>query len=127
MNCETPTFCKDIQESSFSTACETFSKFKPKKKIPLFSFSNLDSIHNNHKQKRHNHDKSKNKKKKRNHSVFFKARKYKLCYDIKDIMKKNKFILRNDFDKKNSKKFLLAKEKAFESPILFINDFTEKQ
>ena len=37
-------------------------------------------------------------------------------------MKKNKFILRNDFDKKNVEKFLLSKEQAFMDPILLVNE-----
>jgi len=37
--------------------------------------------------------------------------------DINEFMGKNKFILRNDFDESNVEKFLLSKEKAFESPL----------
>ena len=42
-------------------------------------------------------------------------------------MKKNKFILRNDFDEINVEKFLLLKEQAFNRPCLLINDIIENK
>ena len=42
-------------------------------------------------------------------------------------MKKDKFKLRNDFDKKNVKKFLSSKEEAFENSFLEIKDVLNKE
>ena len=52
-----------------------------------------------------------------NNSVKFKIRKY-YNNDIQEFMKKGKFKLRNDFDKKNTEQFLSSKELAFEMPFL---------
>ena len=49
----------------------------------------------------------------RNNSVKFRIRKYSIN-DIQEFMKKDKFKLRNDFDKNNVEKFLSSKEEAFE-------------
>ena len=38
--------------------------------------------------------------------------------DIRNLMKKNKFRLRNDFDRKHTEQFLFSKESAFEMPFL---------
>ena len=49
----------------------------------------------------------------------------KVVNNYYDFMKKNKFMLRNDFDKKHVEKFLSSKEKAFEKPFLFPLDHND--
>ena len=39
--------------------------------------------------------------------------------NIHEFMKKQRFKIRNDFDKRNSEIFLLSKEQAFENPFLY--------
>ena len=141
----TPTFCKahlpnaEKDSYNFSIACEGI---KPKGK---YSCSNVNlkvkSVH------KHKKEKSKNKiPLKKNHSQKFKLKKIaeihsnknskdsqnngklhnsnlnvKKTFDINDIsrlMKKHKFKLRNDFDKKHTEQFLNSKEGAFEMPFL---------
>jgi len=41
--------------------------------------------------------------------------------NIHEFIQKHKFRLRNDFDRKHSKKFLLSKEEAFENPSCLLN------
>jgi hypothetical protein len=147
----TPTFCKDHLPTkekdsyNFSIACEGI---KPKGK---YSCSNVNlkvkSVH------KHKKEKSKNKLplKKRHHSQKFDLKKIveihshksskdsqnngkhhnsnlniKKTFDNNDIsrlMKKHKFKLRNDFDRKHTEQFLNSKEIAFEMPFLLeIND-----
>ena len=144
----TPTFCKDPLPSTekdsinFSVACQGLQDSKPKGK---YSCSNAKiKIKSPHKSKK---DKSKYKiMNKRHHSQKFNLKKIddihsnnisekfilsdksnnvvlnmKKVFDNNDIstlMKKHKFKLRNDFDKKHSEKFLFSKEIAFEIPFL---------
>ncbi len=55
--------------------------------------------------------------KKHRHHYSLKIKKKKYCINnITDFIKYHKFQLRNDFDKKNVKKFLLSKEEAFKMP-----------
>ena len=129
MEGQTPTFCTDFLEGrSFSDQCEIFSKFKPKKRFSLFGVKTLENnktvenINNNEKKRKYNKHKSNHKHKRRHHSEFGKIKKSIFNQDIKKIIKKNKFKIRNDFDDRNAKKFLLSKEKAFEVPFLLIND-----
>ena len=61
----------------------------------------------------------------RNNSVKFKNKKYNIN-DIQEFMKKGKFKLRNDFDKRNSEKFISSKEEAFENCFLQIKDVVNK-
>ena len=129
-----PTFCKDTRKDySFSEKCETISKFKPKKRSSLFEIKETENIkktdNNNIKKKtnkhKHKHTHShihSHKHKKRHHSELGKIQISKFHQDIKNIMKKNKFILRNDFDNRNVEEFLLSKEKAFEIPFILISD-----
>ena len=42
-------------------------------------------------------------------------------------MKKNKFILQNNFDENNVEQFLLSKEEAFDNSFLLINDIIENK
>ena len=55
----------------------------------------------------------------------FKNKKYNIN-DIQEFMKKGKFKLRNDFDKRNSEKFISSKEEAFENCFLQIKDVVNK-
>ena len=144
----TPTFCKDLLANSendsisFSFACKGLRDSKRKDK---YSCSNIKiKSRSPHRSKK---DKSKFKiKHNRHHSEKFNLKmiddihsntnsekfylsdksnnvslNIKKTFDNKDIntlMKKHKFKLRNDFDKKHSEKFLYAKEIAFEMPFL---------
>ena len=115
---QTPTFNKVTQESSsFSAQCEIFSKFKPKKRFSLLETKTIENNDNFQEKKNHNKHNHKHKHKRRHHSEFRKNRNSTFHHDIKNIMKKNKFKLRNDFDNGNVKEFLLSKEKAFEVPL----------
>ena len=147
----TPTFCKshlpntEKDSYNFSVACEGMIRPKPKGKK---SCSNINSKFKSvHKFKK---EKSKNKIsfKKRHHSQNFNLKNIysdksskgshnndrihnsnlnvKKTYDNNDIsrlMKKHKFKIRNDFDRKHTEQFLNSKEGAFEMPFsLEIND-----
>ena len=144
----TPTFCKDHLTTTekdsitFSVACEGLKNPKPKGK---YSCSNINlKAKNPHRSKK---DKSKFKHSHaRHHSQKFNLKKINDVHsnndsekfvssdksnnislkiknafdnnDINTLMKKHKFILRNDFDKKNTEQFLSSKELAFEMPFL---------
>ena len=144
----TPTFCKDHlvntekDSISFSVACEGLKVSKTKGK---YSCSNINlKAKNPHRSKK---DKSKFKHSHaRHHSQKFNLKKINDVHsnndsekfvssdksnnislkiknafdnnDINTLMKKHKFILRNDFDKKNTEQFLSSKELAFEMPFL---------
>ena len=138
----------DKDSFNFSIACEGISKPKPKGK---YSCSNVNlkvkSVH------KHKKEKSKNRipHNKRHHSQKFDLKKIveihsnksskesenkdklhnsnlniKKTFDNNDIsrlMKKHKFKLRNDFDRKHTEQFLNSKEGAFEMPFsLAINE-----
>ena len=126
MNGETPRFCTRLESFFYS---EINSKFKPKKRNPLVN--NDDSIYLNdktnilNKNKKDIDDKS-IKVRKRNNSVKFKIRKFKVNNHFQELMKKDKFKLRNDFDKTNVEKFLSSKEQAFENSFLEIKDVVNK-
>ena len=131
----TPTFCKELLSKkikcNFSNACEKTTMTKPRGK---YSCSNV---------KKHNvKEKSKFKKdssKHRHRSEKFKVKDYSDISEIDDnknmnkngkkkinnircFMKKHKFKLRNDFDRKHAEQFLLSKEAAFEKPFLFFEE-----
>ena len=115
MNGETPKFCRESEEHSLSDLCETVTKVKPSRK------SSLLQLISNKKFNEENKQINCGKKPRKHHSVYFKNRNYKFYNNINEFMKKNKFILRNDFDKKNVEKFLISKEQAFMDPILLVN------
>ena len=48
-------------------------------------------------------------------------------HNLQEFMKKNKFILRNDFDENNVEQFLLSKEKAFNNSFLLLSDIIENK
>jgi hypothetical protein len=129
MSEDTPKFCSYIQDNSFTTESAVVKskkggERKKKKKIKRFSLENIEN--NKHRKislsklikEREKEIKKKNRK--RNKSQL-----YNMCkFNIKNVnifMLKHKFKLRNDFDKKNSEKFLLSKEQAFENPFLLYN------
>ena len=117
---ETPKFCKDFEEKSFSALCDQPPKEKPSKMI--VNSKNADNL----KCKRNKiltiikeHEEINNKNKRHNSELLNMKR-----YDINNIyefMKKQKFKIRNDFDKTNSEIFLLSKEQAFENPFSYYN------
>ena len=151
MEAPTPTFCKDFaskrikKHHNFSNACERVGKIKPRGKK---SCMNLNKLDNNLKK-----DKPKLKKDshKRHHSQKFKLRDYSdiceindnkshdskskkkkskkkvIINNILDFIKKHKFKLRNDFDRKHSEQFLLSKETAFEKPFELTEELVEEK
>ena len=151
MEAPTPTFCKDFaskrlkKHHNFSNACERVGRIKPKGKK---SCMNLNKLDNNLKK-----EKSKMKKDshKRHHSQKFKLREYSdiceindnkshnskskkkkskqkvIINNILDFIKKHKFKLRNDFDRKHSEQFLLSKETAFEKPFELTEELVEEK
>ena len=143
----TPTFCKDNLPStekdsiSFSVACKGIRKSKLKgkyscsnlnfkSKIPYKSQKEKSKFKVN--QKRHHPQKFNLKKIVDIHSnntsekvtlnektrVSLNIKKTFYNKDIRNLMKKNKFRLRNDFDRKHTEQFLFSKEAAFEMPFL---------
>ena len=105
MDNETPRFCGEVNESFFSSIISALPKAKPAKKfsiIDLFMEKKLQE-----------------EKKDLNNNVSIRKvnKNCKFEDDINEFIGKNKFILRNDFDEDNIDKFLLSKEKAFESPL----------
>ena len=127
MNGETPRFCTSLESYFYS---ELNSKFKSKKRYSLVN--NDSSIYLNIQKKileknKNNINDKPIKIRNRNYSVKFKIRNYKTNNDIQEFMKKDKFKLRNDFDKKNVKKFLSSKEEAFENSFLEIKDVLNKE
>ena len=128
---------------TFSVACEGLKNPNPKSKL---SFSNVKfktkSPHKSHKEKskfkafrkRHHSQKLHLKKIEdddhlndvsekyvlsgKNNNFSLKLKKDFDNNDISLLMKKHKFKLRNDFDKKHTEQFLSSKETAFEMPFL---------
>ena len=122
MEVETPKFCKNSEGIGFTSVCDTAT---PKKKVKSKKFSLLGSHNFETKQKMKKSKfikeyEEKNKKKKRHHSELLKMNKYQI-QNINEFIQKHKFRIRNDFDKKNSEKFLLSKEQAFENPFIYYN------
>ena len=129
MEDQTPTFCKDFiqkrkESTNFSEVCENMSNQKPKGKL---SCRNLNKYNNNN----HKKEKSKFNKehhRKRHYSQKFRLKGYKNIpsldennnniNNINNLIKKHKFSLRNDFDKKHVEIFLSSKEEAFKIPFL---------
>ena len=136
MEAPTPTFCKDFaskrlkKHNNFSNACEKVNKIKPKGKKSCMNLNKLDN-----KLKKEKDQKIKKTSHKRHHSQKFKLREYEdigevddnkshhkkskkknIINNIHDFIKKHKFKLRNDFDRKHSEQFFLSKEAAFEKP-----------
>ena len=121
MNQETPRFCSVLHESSFSATRDSVPSPTVKRHISPIKFRKEYSNENKNKNK-HNHEhkhKHKHKHKNRNslNLLYFNLKNYHID-NIYEFIKNHKFNLRNDFDKKNSKKFLLSKEQAFEKPFL---------
>ena len=141
----TPTFCKEFLSKkpkiNFSKACEKMVIRRPKGKYSCSNVKNLDGKEKTkHKKdhaykKRHqsqkiklsdfsdineidevkinnNTDTSTNHHHKK-HKEIIKSN------NINNFMKKHKFKLINDFDKKHAEQFLLSKEEAFEKPYIF--------
>ena len=103
MDNETPRFCGEAEENYFSTTIST-KPIEPKR------FSIIDLILAS---------KLEDGKKDLSSNFCIKKvnRKSKIEEDINEFMGKNKFLLRKDSDENNIEKFLLSKEKAFESPL----------
>ena len=121
MSEETPKFC--TEENSFSLFITLSSKNNCSKNslLSLIQLENNKQKHRNKSKaskKKKGHE-AKNKRHKR-HNSELKIRKYNI-HNINEFMKKHKFKIRNDFDKKNSEIFLLSKEKAFENPLIYYN------
>ena len=117
MENETPTFCKEFindASCSFSTVCENLSNLKLKENKYLQGLKKVESIKLKKKSGFGKDDKEK-KSKKRRDSCKFRTKKYNIN-NINEFIKKHKFKLRNDFDKKNAAKFLSSKEQAFNMP-----------
>ena len=140
MEAPTPTFCKGLaakklKDCNFSNACG--KNIKPKSKY------SCNNVKNSEKKVKKGSKKFKIvKPNKRHHSQKFKLREYeikdmednksansknitrkrnksiKIINNIHDFIKKHRFKLRNDFDRKHSEQFLQSKETAFEMPIL---------
>ena len=151
MEAPTPTFGKNFaskklkKNHNFSNACERVGRIKPKGKK---SCVNLNKLNNSNKKEK---SKLKKESQKRHHSQKFKLRDYSdICeindnksYNIKnnknkskkkviinnilDFIKKHKFKLRNDFDRKHSEQFLLSKEEAFEKPFALSEELVEEK
>ena len=118
---ETPKFCKDLEEKSFSAICNQFPKEKRSKMIVnLKNADNLKYRHNNKILAIIKEHEEINNKNKRHNSELLKMKKYDIN-NIYEFMKKQKFKIRNDYDKTNSEIFLLSKEQAFENPFLYYN------
>ena len=134
----TPTFARDsLSTLNFSQECGRLKEKKNKKeknyekKKSHSKFKNNHRVHQEHRHENHHH----HHHKKRHLSEQFRLRvledipepierkliskSNKIVNNYYDFMKKNKFMLRNDFDKKHVEKFLSSKEKAFEKPFLF--------
>ena len=126
MDEETPRFCV-TSESYFNE--EENSKIKPKKRYSLLNTNNFFYLNVKksilEKNKNNINDNKIIKIRLLNNSVKFKIRKYN-NNDIQEFMKKGKFKLRNDFDKKNVEKFISSKEEAFENIFLQIKDVVNK-
>ena len=121
---ETPKFCNNDEGCSFTNICDAT---KPKKKIKikskkysLLGSNNFETKQKIKKSKYIQEYEDKNKNRKRHHSELLKINKYQI-QNINEFIKKHKFTIRNDFDKKNSEKFLLSKEQAFENPFIYYN------
>ena len=123
---ETPTFCKDFifnnVSCSFSTAFENIGKKKVKESRLL---KNLKKNGRNKFKKKSEFGKNstdkKNKKRRNHHSCKFRTKKYDIN-NINEFIKKHKFKLRNDFDKKHVENFLSSKEQAFNMSFLFFEE-----
>ena len=144
MEASTPKFCKDLlskklRNNNFSDACG--KHIKPKAKFSCSNFKHLDNGKNGKSKCKKEHS-----SRKRHHSQKFKLRNYndipeiddnknnnksynktknknnKIINNIYDFIRKHKFKLRNDFDRKHSEQFLLSKESAFEKPFLLTEE-----
>ena len=127
MNEETPRFCSCLESYFYS---EINSKFKQKKRYSLVNDDS--SIYLNIQKKILEKNKNNINDKPiririRHNSVKYRNRNNKVNNDFQEFMKKGKFKLSNDFDKKNVKKFLSSKEEAFENSFLQIKDDLYKQ
>ena len=131
----TPTFCKEFHSKkpkcNFSKACEKMVVVKPKGK---YSCSNVKKFSEKEKTKNKKDHKNRHRSQKikigefsdipeldeeKSHHHKPKNHKEKDNHNIHSFMKKHKFKLRNDFDKKHAEQFLLSKEEAFEKPYIF--------
>ena len=105
MDNETPRFCGEVEESLLSTTILAQTKAKPAKRFSIFDLI-MESKLEEEKKDLNNKFCIKNVHKK---SI--------IEEDLNEFMGKNRLIVRNDFDENNVEKFLLSKEKAFESPL----------
>ena len=119
MNRETPRFCSILQENSFSATRESVPSPTVKRYISPIKFRKEyeNKNVNVNKHKHHHEHKHKHKHRKSLNLEYYNSKNNHID-NIYEFIKKHKFKLRNDFDKKNCKKFLLSKEQAFEKPFL---------
>ena len=119
MSRKTPRFCSALQESHFSV--ESASPVAKKHISPTKLIAEND-YEKKYKYKNHHHEFiHRHKLRKSINSQNCNSRNYHID-NIYEFIKNHKFKLRNDFDKKNSEKFLLSKEEAFEKPFSFLKE-----
>ena len=120
MNGETPRFCT-ILESYFSDAiCSKINEIEGFSLLNLSNSKYLSDQYNSPK-KEINKNKGKNNKKELISINIINRN------NIQEFMKKNKFILRNNFDGNNIEQFLLSKEEDFDNSFLLINDIIDNK
>ena len=128
----TPTFAKDFVSPKKHNFSDEIDKIKDNSINNNLESEKLKNKNEHHHHHHHHHHR------KRYHSEKFNLKDYGVIsekQDIKNIsksnknvntiynfMKKKKFKLRNDFDKKHVEKFLLSKEEAFEKPFLSMDN-----
>ena len=133
----TPRFFQNIEkaeelESLFSFSVEYKKNFRTKSNSKHHSKNSSSSHHNS--RSKHKKSKTNNKSKfnklelpKSNfnfHSNKEVSSKWNI-FTINEFLDKKKFKLNNNFDRKNSKRFLSSKEEALEKPFLF-DDLVDK-
>ena len=136
MDEDTPTFCKIIGKDHNNQSFFSFSKDYNNNTI----HSKHPSRHSTISKSKMKHKKSKTKTKRRTKTKFLSLdepnektnfQSYKMNINnynilkIQDFLNKNKFKLNNNFDRKNSKKFLNSKEIAFQKPLCELDDIIE--
>ena len=109
MNGETPRFCTFLESYFYN---EVYSQLKR-----VEEYLNM--------KKETDSDKCKTDKKQLL-SVNLKNRNNQV-HKLQEFMKKNKFILRNNFDGNNIEQFLLSKEEDFDNSFLLINDIIDNK
>ena len=108
--------------------CQKLEKTEELKRLFSFSIEYKETSRTKSNSKNHSKDSSfhqnsspNNKKSKKNGKSKFNKELSIECniLTINEFLNKNKLKLNNNFDKKNSKKFLSSKEEAFEKPFFF--------